>query len=191
MGLSGKTGVCALLLVAVAGLLPASCGSTASKTPTARATRHTQPVATGGPRKHAGVPGTPLGTTERVRAAGTTLVVRVTKVIDPLRGSGAKVPAGTEPVGVLVSARNAGPGGYDSSATSDFALLTAAGPASPAYVPAGICQTYIQDFMNEVGPGQARNGCIAFAVPLGQAPTAVRFSPDGGTAHSSVSWAVR
>jgi len=194
--LPGKTGVCTVLLVA-AGLMTVGCGTAAHTTSTLRTTLKPPAKEAGRLAKPGGAPakprndtGVPVGTTERVPADGTTLVVKVTKVIDPLVGSGAKVPAGMEPVGVVVSARNAGPGGYDSSATSDFGLLTAAGPVSPVYVPTGICQTYIQDFMNEVGPGQARNGCIAFAVPLGKAPTTVRFSADGGTVGHGVSWRI-
>lgn len=124
-------------------------------------------------------------------ATGTVLVVKVTKVIDPLRGSGAKVPAGMEPVAVLITARNAGPNPYDSSATSDFSLLSAAGHATPVYAPAGVCQTYVQDFMNELGTGQTRTGCIAYLLPRGYAPTTVRFSPDGGSGGHAVSWVVR
>lgn len=135
--------------------------------------------------------GTPVGAALRVPATGTDLVVKVTKVIYPLRGSGAKVPAGMVPVGVLIAARNAGPGAYDSSATSDFSLLSAAGRAMPVFAPAGVCQTTVQDFLNELGAGEARTGCIAYVVPRGRAPTSVRFSPDGGTAGHTVSWAVR
>jgi Domain of unknown function (DUF4352) len=126
-----------------------------------------------------------------VAAPGTILNVTVTSVVDPLRGSGAKVPAGTKPVGVRVSVTNAGPGGYDSSATGDFSLLSAAGVAAPAYVPAGSCQTPLQDFMNAISAGEVRMGCVAFAIPSGQTPLTVRFSPDGGSTAHSRSWVVR
>ncbi|MDQ6806110.1 MAG: hypothetical protein M3065_14390, partial [Actinomycetota bacterium] len=121
---------------------------------------------------------------------GTTLVVTVSKVIDPLGGSGARVPRGMEPVGVLITARNAGPGPYDSSYTSDFALLFPGGHAMPVFARAGVCMTHVQDFMNQLGPAQTRTGCIAYLVPRGKAPTAVRLEPGGGTAHHSVSWTV-
>jgi hypothetical protein len=125
-----------------------------------------------------------------VAATGTTLVVKVKRVFDPLLGSGAKVPAGKVPVGVLIVVRNAGPGSYDSSYTSDFSLLTTGGPAMPVFAPAGVCQTYVQDFMNELSPGEVRTGCIAYLIPRGTALTRVRLAPDGGTAHHSVSWVV-
>jgi predicted small secreted protein len=181
------------LLVVAAALMLSACGTSAGKpsdTPTTGHPRTDDTRATRAPRTQRDRPGTLIGTSERVPAAATTLLVTVTKVIDPLTDSGAKVPVGREPVGVVVTARNAGPGGYDSSATSDFALLTAAGAATPVYAPAGVCQTYIQDFMNEIGPGQSRKGCIAYTIPRGQAPTTVRFSPDGGTTGHSVSWNV-
>ena len=67
---------------------------------------------------------------------------------------------------------------------------SAAGLATPVYVPSGTCHTYDQNFMNEIGAGQARTGCVAFAVPRGRAPATVRFSPDGGTAGVVRSWSV-
>jgi hypothetical protein len=114
----------------------------------------------------------------------------VTSLIDPLRSSGAKVPQGTRAVAVLVSVRNAGPGGYDSSATGDFSLASAGGPAAPVFVPAGRCQTPLQDFMNAISAGELRIGCVAFAVPSGQAPSTVRFAPDGGKTGHTRSWVV-
>jgi hypothetical protein len=118
-------------------------------------------------------------------------VVTVTKVVDPLLGSGAKVPANMDVAGVFVAVRNAGPGSYDSSATSDFSLLTAAGRGSPVYVPNGSCQTYVQDFMNELGAGLSRTGCIAYAIPRGRPPLTVTFAPAGGTGGVVRSWQVR
>lgn len=132
-----------------------------------------------------------VGGAQRAGALGTTLVVAVTSVIDPLRGSGASVPRGTRPVGVQVSVRNAGPGGYDSSATGDFSLLSAAGPAAPAFVAKGPCETQDRDFMNAISAGEIRTGCVSFALPAGQKPTTVRFSPNGGRAGHRVTWAVR
>jgi hypothetical protein len=131
-----------------------------------------------------------VGLSQRVAAAGTTLVVTVTKVIDPLRGSGAKVPAGMRPVAVLVSVRNAGPGSYDSSFTSDFSLLFPGGHAMPVFARAGVCMTQVQDFMNELGAGVARTGCIAYLVPTAETPTTVRLAPGGGTAGHAVSWSL-
>lgn len=128
---------------------------------------------------------------QRIPAPHTTLVVTVTSVLDPLRGSGAKVAPGMKPVGVLVSVRNAGSGSYDSSATGDFSLLSGAGLASPVEVPAGPCQTPLQDFMNAISAGELRTGCVAFTIPSGQAPLTVRFSPDGGSTRHSRSWDAR
>ncbi|MDQ6778874.1 MAG: hypothetical protein M3071_22225 [Actinomycetota bacterium] len=136
-------------------------------------------------------PGVSVGIPRRVPANGTALVVTVTKVIDPLRGSGARLPAGMVPVGVLVAVRNAGPGSYDSSYTSDFSLLYPGGHATPVLARSGVCMTLVQDFMNALGAGETRTGCIAYLVPRGKAPTVVRLAPDGGTAGHSVAWAVR
>jgi hypothetical protein len=116
--------------------------------------------------------------------------VTVSTVIDPLRGSGATVPPRMKPVGVVVSVRNAGPGGYNSSDTAAISLGSAAGPASPVFVPAGPCQTPLQDFLNEISAGELRTGCVAFAIPSGQAPTTVRFSAAGHATGHSRSWVV-
>jgi hypothetical protein len=163
-------------------------GHTPAQSPPSGHGRRTAPARRRGAPPAAHPPG--VGRAQRVRALGTTLVVMVTSVIDPLRGSGASVPPGTRPAGVQVSVRNAGPGGYDSSATGDFSLLSATGPAAPAFVARGPCQTQDRDFMNAISAGQMRMGCVSFALPAGQRPTTVRFSPNGGRAGHRVTWAV-
>jgi hypothetical protein len=186
--LLGKTGVQAAVSLLAAALPLSACGSAggAQHEPA----EHDRAPDTSALRKPRRSDTVPVGTELRVPAQGTTLVVTVTKVLDPLRGSGAAVPAGMKPIGVLIAARNAGPGSYDSSATSDFHVLSAAGTATAVYARAGICQTYIQDFMNEIGAGQARTGCIAYAIPAREQPTTVRFTPDGGTDRVTRSWSV-
>jgi hypothetical protein len=184
------------VLLAVGTVALSACGtiSTTPTTPTASATapstRPPPPRTPAHPPRPRRRSGPRVGATQHVPAPGTTLIVTVTSLIDPLRGSGAKVPHGTRAVGVLVSVRNGGQGGYDSSATGDFSLLSAAGPAAPVFVPEGPCQTPLQDFMNAISAGELRTGCVAFAVPSGQAPSTVRFSPDGGATGHRLSWVV-
>jgi hypothetical protein len=181
-------------LILAAGLVLSACGSSNTVTATDGVTTATRPstlATTAPPITPPKPPGRPVGATQRVPATDTALVVKVTKVIDPLLGSGAKVPPGMVAVGVAITVHNAGPGAYDSSATSDFSLHTRAGRAMPVFAPRGVCQTYVQDFMNELGAGQSRVGCISYAIPRGDPPTLVMLAPDGGTAHSSVSWVVR
>ena len=125
-----------------------------------------------------------------MHAGPATLSVTVSRVIDPLRGSGASVPPRTRPVGVLVRILNHGPAAYDSSATGDISITTSSGGASPAYVPQGICQTPLRDFDNEISVGEARAGCVAFAVPSGAKVLTVRFSPHGQSSGRAV-WNVR
>jgi hypothetical protein len=180
-------------LALTAGLMLTSCGSTTAPKAAPRVSTLTRssPLLTTPRRRHPARPtGTRVGVRQRVPATGTSLVVTVSKVTDPLRGSGAKVPAGMNPVAVLVEVRNAGPGGYDSSYTSDFSLLYPGGHAIPVFAPAGVCKTMVQDFMNELGPGESRTGCITYLVPRGKAPTVVRLAPDGGMAGHSVAWVV-
>ncbi len=121
-------------------------------------------------------------------APGTTLIVTIRSLIDPLRDSGAQVVPGTKPVALLVAVQNAGPGGYDSSSTGDFSLNTAAGKAPPLFVPRGVCQTPLRDFMNAIAAGQLRIGCIAFSIPSDQRPTTVGFAADGGSSGRRRFW---
>jgi len=186
------TGVLALLVV-VGGVALSGCGTTQTTSSSSTSTTSATVQTSRPPRRRrvpASRPGPRVGAAQRVPAPGTTLIVTVSSVIDPLRGSGTKVPPGMKTVGVLVSVRNAGPGSYDSSATGDFSLLSPAGLAAPVFVPAGRCQTPLQDFMNAISAGELRTGCVAFAIPTGQAPSTVRFSPNvGGTGHRR-SWMI-
>lgn len=127
-----------------------------------------------------------MGATQRVHAGAATLSVTVSKVIDPLRGSGASLPAGRRLVGVFVRILNHGPAVYDSSATGDVSLRSRGG-AQPTFVPRGACQTPLRDFDNEISPGEARAGCVAFSVSSGAKVIAVRFSPHGAAAGRA-SW---
>ncbi|MGI8920442.1 MAG: hypothetical protein ACR2HD_02025 [Solirubrobacteraceae bacterium] len=131
-----------------------------------------------------------LGSTVRVSAGGTTLLVTVSAVLDPLRSSGAALLPGTHAAGVVLRVRNQGPGVYDSAATSDISLLSAAGAAGPQYVPQGSCQTPLRDPLNAISAGETRSVCVGFALTSAQKPTAVRFSPNGRTALAKT-WRVR
>jgi hypothetical protein len=111
-------------------------------------------------------------------------------VIDPLQNTGASIPPGRRLVGVLVRVLNHGPAIYDSSATGDVSLATSSGGADASFVPHGVCQTPLRDFDNEISPGVARSGCVAFSVAAHAKVLAVRFSPHGGAA-GRVSWLAR
>jgi hypothetical protein len=123
-----------------------------------------------------------VGTTQRVKAQGTRLSITVTKVIDPLRKSGATLLAGTRAVGVFVRIVNDGPGGYDSSSTGDVSIVPSSGIASPAFSPRGQCMTPLQDFDNAIGPGENREGCVTLTLNTGATLVGERFSADGGGA---------
>jgi hypothetical protein len=208
--LCGTNQVLALSLI-LAGLAGSACGSTHRTTTTVPAPHRAQPsTPPSGPSgeatktRHAATPPKPrhaatrpkpppslprVGASQRVPAPGTVLVVTIRSVIDPLRDSGAQVPPGTKAIGVLVAVRNAGPGGYDSSATGDFSLDSASGQAAPLFVPSGQCKTPLQDFMNAIGAGELRTGCVAFTIPTAQQPTTVGFAPGGGSGGRRRLWA--
>jgi hypothetical protein len=187
------------LVVVLAGLTASACGaghtSTTTRTislppaTTSHSTTTKTPAPATGTSPAAALPH--LGSSQRIPAHGTTMIVTIRSVIDPLRGSGTQLAPGTKAVAILVEVRNAGPGGYDSSATGDFSLDSAAGPASPLFVQKGACQTPLRDFMNAIGAGELRTGCVAFAVPNNQRPTTVGFAPDGGSAGRRRLWSAQ
>jgi hypothetical protein len=122
-----------------------------------------------------------------VNATGAQLDVTITRVVDPLRDTGASLLPGTHAVGVLVRLDNHGPAVYDSSATGDFSIVPTAGPAPPVFAPSGSCQTEDRDFDNYITAGEVRTGCVTFALHNGAQVKAVRFSPHAQLA-GRVSW---
>ena len=166
----GTTGIAAVALIAL-GVLLSSCGGSSSSSS----------GGSGGSATQASAPA--LGHSVRMHASGTTLIVTVRRVIFPLRGSGILLSPGDAAAGVDVAIRNSGHGVYDSSSESDVSLRTDSGAqAVPGFAQRGQCQTTEIDFLKEVSPGESRSGCVAFDVPKGSKPAAVRFSPEGRTA---------
>lgn len=132
-----------------------------------------------------------MGQSVRIPAGGTALVVTARRVIFPLRGSGALLARGERAAGVELTVRNAGHGVYDSSSESDVGVRTDAGqPAETAFASSGPCATTEIDFLKQVQPGESRSGCVAFDLPRGTRPAAVRFAPEGRQAAART-WLVR
>ena len=117
------------------------------------------------------------GVTQRVEANGARLSVTLRRVIDPLRGSGAELPAGTRAVGVVIQIRSFGPKLYDSSATGDVSLSVSSGVVTPVLATRGSCKTPLEDFDRYITAGEDRIGCVVFAVANDATLDAVRFSP--------------
>jgi hypothetical protein len=162
--ITSRTAAVALPLIAASVAL-AACGGSGSS---------------GGDGSSASPAPPKVGTSVRIPAGGTTLVVNVQRVTFPLRGSGMLLSPGDAAAGVEVSARNAGHAIYDSSSESDVSLRTSLGSAAePGFAAHGPCATSEIDFLKEVQPGESRSGCVAFDVPRGTKPAAVRFSPNG------------
>jgi hypothetical protein len=153
---------------------------------------HTRALAAHGshPRAPAAPPGPGVGALQRVRAGTSTLSVRLVRVLDPLRGSGASLLPGNRALGVVVQIRNLGPEIYDSSATADISLLASSGTPTPVFAPRGPCRTPLRDFDNYIYPGQLREGCVVFQLPARATALAVRFSPHA-RARGAVTWALR
>jgi hypothetical protein len=173
------TAVVAALLTIVTGCGGNAHSSTSGARTTSTATGGTSPSPSRRrPPRHPGRPrGAPVGTTQQVHAGTSTLSVTVSKVIDPLSGSGAVLVPGTRAVGVEVTIRDDSGATYDSAASGDLAILSSAGAASPLFANQGVCQTPLADFESLVGVGEERSGCVAFAVPRRARIVAVSFSP--------------
>jgi hypothetical protein len=162
----------------------AACGSSKSnRQPTGG---HASPAARTVPARHPSQPR--VGATQRIHAGGTNLSVTVTRVIEPLAGSGAALQPGTEAVGVLVRIQNHGPGIYDSSATGDISIEPTSGTATSAFASRGVCRTPLRDFDNYITAGEVRHGCVAFSIQTGAKVLEVHFSPHGQAAGRA-SWA--
>lgn len=178
------------LTVSVSG-----CGGTAASSSTQRtaasqttaASTSARTLARPGRRHRPRPRGAPLGSTQRVNAGTSTLSVSVTKVLDPLKDSGAALIAGTRAVGVMVTIRNDAGATYDSTASGDLSVVTSAGAASPLFIKQGVCQTPLTDFESLISVGEVHAGCVGFSVPRGARVVTVRFSPHS-RAPGSVIW---
>jgi uncharacterized protein DUF4352 len=164
-----------LTLLAIA-VVVSSCGGSGSTGSSGSTARQAPPM---------------VGKAVRMSAGATTLVVTVERVAFPLRGSGALLGPGDRAAGIEVSVHNTGHGVYDSSSESDVGLRDSSGaPAEPSFAAQGPCATSEIDFLKEVQPGESRSGCVAFDVPRGSRPAAVRFAPEGRQALGRT-WLVR
>lgn len=185
----------AIVLAVIAAYAVAGCGGSGATTATTStappSTSSTQPTRRP-PRKPAKKsatrrPSPPVGTTQRVKTGTSTLSVTVTRLIDPLRDSGAAPLPGTHAVGVMLSIRDDSGATYDSTASGDVSLVASSGTASPLFIKQGICQTPLVDFESLIGVGEVRDGCVGFSLPQGARIRAVRFSPHS-RAPGTVSW---
>jgi hypothetical protein len=131
--------------------------------------------------------GAPVGTALRVHAGSSTLLVTVSKVLDPLTSTGSALLPGHRATGVQVTIRTVAGATYDSTASGDWSILTTAGLASPLFVKQGVCETPLADFESLIGVGESRGGCVAFSVPRHARILAVRFSPHS-RARGTVAW---
>jgi hypothetical protein len=128
-----------------------------------------------------------VGAALTVHAGTSTLRVTVSRVLDPLIGTGSKLLPGHRATGVQVSISAVAGETYDSTASGDWSILTTAGLASPLFVKQGVCETQLADFESLIGVGDTRDGCVAFSVPRHARILSVRFSPHS-RARGTVAW---
>ncbi len=178
----------AALPALIAALPLAACGGSGTSATTVTHAVHTRPATT--PRRPSSST-LNVGETYQVTAGVSVLAVTVTKVIDPLNGSGAALLPGMRAVGVKIQLLNHGPDTYDSSATGDVSLVLSSGAAVPTFAPSGACQTPLRDFDNNIGPGDQVSGCVVFSAPTSAKVLEVRFAPHADKAAAArYSWSV-
>ncbi len=122
-----------------------------------------------------------------MHAGSSSLLVTVSKVLDPLTDTGSALLPGHRAAGVQVTVRVVAGETYDSTASGDWSLLTTAGLASPLFARQGVCETPLADFESLIGVGASRDGCVAFSVPRRARILSVRFSPHS-RAPGTVAW---
>jgi hypothetical protein len=187
-----------LALAAAASLGGAGCGggsahssttpsTPASTSPTSTARSATTSAAPPTRRRRAHPRGAPVGTPQHVHAGSSTLLVTVSRVLDPLTGIGSPLLPGHRATGVEVAIRAVAGATYDSTASGDWSIMTTAGRASPLFVKQGLCETPLTDFESLIGVGESREGCVAFSVPRHARILSVRFSPHS-RAPGTVAW---
>jgi hypothetical protein len=196
LGVQNKGGrLAAGAALAALSIVAAGCGgsasttaasSTASSSSSSSASTTTSGRAVPPRRSHRN-PGKPVGRTQLVHAGSSTLSVTVTRVLDPVSGSGAAKPPGTRAVGVQLVIHNDGGATYDSTASGDVSVVPSTGMAAPLFFKGGVCQTPLTDFESLIGVGETRSGCVGFAVPRAARIAAVRFSPHSRL-PGSVTW---
>lgn len=128
-----------------------------------------------------------MGTAQHVNAGTSTLLVTVSRVLDPLTGTGSSLLPGHRATGVQVTLRVVDGATYDSTASGDWSILSTAGRASPLFVKQGVCATPLADFESLIGVGESRDGCVAFSLPRRARILSVRFSPHS-RAKGRVAW---
>jgi hypothetical protein len=180
-----------VLLWALAGCggSPSSPSSSATSPTTSSSATATSTTTTAAPRprRRPRPRGAPVGTTQSVHAGTSTLAVTVTRVLDPLTGTGSALVPGHRATGVEVAVRVESGATYDSTASGDWSVLSTAGLASPLFVKQGVCETPLADFESLIGVGESRSGCVAFSVPRHARVLSVRFSPHA-RARGTVAW---
>jgi hypothetical protein len=180
-----RSALATLAVALLAGIGLGGCGGTAGKTggPVGRVGLKPMPVSSGAPLS-ASAPSSlrtgalpAVGVTQSVDAGGARLSVTLRRVIDPLKGGGARLPRRARAVAVMIQIRSAGPKLYDSSATGDIRLIASGGVVTPVLATRGICRTPLDDFDRFITAGEDRIGCVVFAVANGATLDAVWFSP--------------
>lgn len=186
-----------LALGAAVTLCVAGCGGGHSSTATTAATSAsptssttTAATTSAPPRRRRRRPqphGAPVGAAQHVDAGTSQLLVTVSKVLDPLTGTGSSLLPGHRATGAQVTVHVVAGATYDSTASGDWSIRTTAGLASPLFVKQGVCETPLADFESLIGVGESRDGCVAFSVPRRAQILSVRFSPHS-RAKGSVAW---
>jgi len=130
-----------------------------------------------------------LGGVVRLATRSTTLDVAVQRVVAPIPSGSTSPDPDMRFIGVLVKVHNAGRAIYNGETYGDGTLTTRSGLGlKHDVVIDGVCAS--DQFLKALGPGDTRQGCFVFQIPMSAKPGEVRFIPDGGFAREAGSWRV-
>ncbi len=140
-----------------------------------------------GPTTIKRVPG--LGGVVRLATRSTVLDVSVQRVVAPIPSGSSSPDADKRFIGVKVKVHNAGHAVYNGVLYGDGTLTTQSGLGlQHDVVIDGECAS--DQFLKGLAPGETRQGCFVFQIPMNAKPAEVRFTPDGGFAREAASWRV-
>lgn len=126
------------------------------------------------------------------QADGSKIMVRLTRIIDPVPAGEFDQPAaGNRFIGVRVRLTNQGSTTYDDSPSNGAALIVSGDEqADQALVAEGPCGGEFSSAA-KISPGTSQAGCIPFEAPRGKRPIRFQFALDSGFGPSTGEWTLR
>lgn len=202
------------VVVVIAGLLAAGCGSTTVIKQATETVTRTSAVAAGTTQAPGTTPGAQTtqqpaahgsggGSSSASQAAvgdtltlsgessGESLAVTVGHIMDPLEvGEFDEADPGQRFVGVQITLHNVGTVAYSDSPSNGATLLSGDDEqAESEIVSGGPCANGFGSDV-KIAAGDSQQGCVAFELPDGESPATFQFTLDSGFADDTGQWAL-